>query len=304
MRMLAGHRGPEGGRPTVPSEGRTQRREASMHALLTKDRKRTRLGAGILILAAATALGVAAAVAPSASAQTATPAQQAGYGGALNITKQYFGSTTEPYTGKLTPTYRYTLTNAHGMTVKLLSYGGITQAIDVPGKNGAAADVVLGFSTLQDYVDYVSPPVTANGGPYFGETVGRYGNRIAKGTFQLNGKTYTLPVNNGVNSLHGGLVGFGNHVWSQVSEIHTSNEVGVTLQLVSPNGDSSGSPGSPGSPNGCTGSPAELTVDVTYPLNNQGQYQIHYSAHNDSSSLSTVVNLTNHSYFNLAGENS
>jgi aldose 1-epimerase len=75
------------------------------------------------------------------------------------------------------------------MTVDLLSFGGITQAIDVPGKNGSTADVVLGFSTLQDYVKNDSPPVTANGGPYFGETVGRFANRIAKGTFSLNGKT-------------------------------------------------------------------------------------------------------------------
>ena len=127
----------------------------------------------------------------------------------------------------------------------------------MPGKNGKAADVVLGFKTLQDYVTNVSPPVTANGGPYFGETIGRYGNRIAKGTFQLNGQTYTLPINNGVNSLHGGLVGFGNHVWSQVGGlIHTTSEVGVTLQLVSPNGDSSGAAGSPGCPSGCTGYPA------------------------------------------------
>ncbi|HEY1819714.1 MAG TPA: aldose epimerase family protein [Trebonia sp.] len=275
-----------------------------MRTKLTKSRKRRWTGAGLLVLSAATALGVAAAVAPSASAQPATPAQKAGAGGALSISKQYFGSTTEPYTGKLTPTYRYTLKNAHGMTVDLLSFGGITQAIDVPGKNGSTADVVLGFSTLQDYVKNDSPPVTANGGPYFGETVGRYANRIAKGTFKLNGQTYTLPINNGANSLHGGLVGFGNHVWSQVALIHTGSEVGVTLQLVSPNGDSAGAAGSPGCPNGCTGYPAELTVDVTYTLNNQGQYEIHYQAHNDDAKLSTVVNLTNHSYFNLAGENS
>jgi aldose 1-epimerase len=89
--------------------------------------------------------------------------------------------------------------------------------------------VVLGFKTLQDYVNYDSPPVTANGGPYFGETVGRFANRIAKRTFSLNGKTYTVPVNNGVNSLHGGLVGFGDHSWSQVAVIHTHSEVGVTL---------------------------------------------------------------------------
>jgi aldose 1-epimerase len=254
-------------------------------------------------VAAATALG-AAAIAPSASAQQATAAQQAGHGGTLSVTRQYFGSTTEPYTGKLTPTYRYTLTNASGMSVDLLSFGGITQEINVPGSNGQTADVVLGFKTLQDYVTNDSPPVTANGGPYFGETVGRYANRIAKGTFQLNGQTYTLPINNNGNTLHGGLVGFGSHVWTQVATIHTSNEVGVTLQLVSPNGDSSGAAGSPGCPNGCTGFPAELTTDVTYTLNNQGQYQLHYSARNDDAKLSTVVNLTNHSYFNLAGENS
>jgi aldose 1-epimerase len=262
-----------------------------------------RTGAGILILAAASAVGVAA-IAPSATAQPAAGQAKAGHS-ALGITKQSFGSTTEPYTGKLTPTYRYVLTNAKGMSVDLLSFGAITQAINVPGKNGKTADVVLGFKTLQDYVANDSPPVTANGGPYFGETIGRYGNRIAKGTFKLNGQTYTLPINNGVNSLHGGLVGFGNHVWSQVGAlIHTSSEVGVTLQLVSPNGDSSGAAGSPGCANGCTGYPAQLTVDVTFTLNNQGQYGIHYKAHNDDAKLSTVVNLTNHSYFNLAGENS
>ena len=119
-----------------------------------------------------------------------------------------------------TRTYRYTLTNDHGMSVSILSYGGIIQSIDVPGRGGKEADVVLGFKTLKDYVTEASPPVTANGGPYFGETIGRYGNRIAKGKFTLDQPgvgpvTYTLPINNGVNSLHGGLVGFGDHVWSQ-----------------------------------------------------------------------------------------
>jgi aldose 1-epimerase len=250
-----------------------------------------------------------AAVAPSSAARAATTQTAAGQAKAghssLGITKQFFGSTTEPYTGKVTPTYRYTLTNSKGMKVQLLSYGAITQAIDVPGKNGKSADVVLGFKTLRDYVANDSPPVTANGGPYFGETIGRFGNRIAKGTFKLNGQTYTLPINNGVNSLHGGLNGFGNHIWSQVGGlIHTGSEVGVTLRLVSPNGDAGGAAGSPGCPNGCTGYPAQLTTDVTFTLNNQGQYSIHYKAHNDDAKLSTVLNLTNHSYFNLAGENS
>ena len=307
--MLAGHRGPiEAGQQdpakASPNEGKPSMR-TKLAQIGTWRHKRPPLIAGAGILAAATAIGVAAAVAPSAAAQPATAQAKAGSGGSLSITRQYFGSTTEPYTGKMTPTYRYTLSNGRGMSVDLLSYGAITQAINVPGKDGATADVVLGFKTLQNYVANVSPPVTANGGPYFGETVGRYANRIAKGTFQLNGQTYTLPINNGVNALHGGLVGFGNHVWSQAGGlIRTGNEVGVTLQLVSPNGDASGAAGSPGCPNGCTGYPAKLTVDVTFTLNRQGQYGIRYQAHNDDAKLSTVVNLTNHSYFNLAGENS
>ncbi len=225
------------------------------------------------------------------------------------ISKQYFGSTIEPYTGLLTPTYRYTMANCRGMQIQLLSYGAITQSINVPGRNGREADVVLGFKTLQDYVTYDSPPVVVSGGPYFGETIGRYGNRIADGTFKLQQpsglETYTLPINNGVNDLHGGLVGFGSHIWSQVGGLITKRgTVGVTLQLVSPNGDASGAVGSLGCPAGCTGFPAQITVDVTFTLNNADQYAIHYKAVNDSSNLNTVINLTNHSYFNLAGEDS
>jgi aldose 1-epimerase len=258
-----------------------------------------RAGAVGLTAAVAAALGVAAAAAPSASASAV------GGHSAPHISKQFFGSTTDPSTGKSAPTYRYTLTNGAGMTVQLLSYGAITQAIDVPGRGGKAADVVLGFKTLADYVKNASPPVTANGGPYFGETVGRYANRIAKGTFKLNGQTYTLPINNGANALHGGLVGFGNHLWSQVGGLVTTrNAVSVTLRYVSPNGDASGAAGSPGGPNGCTGYPAKLTVDVTFTLSASGQYTLRYKAHNDDAKLSTVVNLTNHSYFNLAGEGS
>ncbi|HEX4834072.1 MAG TPA: aldose epimerase family protein [Trebonia sp.] len=243
------------------------------------------------------------------SAPAGTPSQCARQG-SLSICKAYFGSTPEPYTGQQTATYRYTLTNAKGMRVDVLSFGGIIQQVDLPGKHGAATDVTLGFKTLKDYVANDSPPVTANGGPYFGETIGRYGNRIAGGTFTLSQPgvgpvTYTVPVNNGANSLHGGLVGFGNHVWSQVGGLQAGGgQVGLTLQLVSPNGDSSGAAGSPGCPSGCTGYPAQLTVDVTFTLNNSGQLAIHYKARNDSSNLNTVLNLTNHSYFNLAGESS
>jgi aldose 1-epimerase len=224
----------------------------------------------------------------------------------LSVSKQLFGQTVEPYTGKETNVYRYTLTNDRGMSVQILTYGGIVQTINVPDRRGRGADVVLGFPTLQDYVSEDSPPVTANGGPYFGELIGRYGNRIAKGTFTLNQPgvgpvTYTLPINNGVNSLHGGLVGFGNHVWAD-QQVQGPGFVGVQLTLVSPNGDESGPAGSPGCPNGCTGYPAELKTVVTYTLNNQNQLGIHYQATDESSNLNTVLNLTNHSYFNLAGE--
>jgi aldose 1-epimerase len=256
-------------------------------------------------VAALTAGGILAAAKAPAASNAGNSNRAAAF---PSISKQFFGKTKEPYTGVLTKTYRYTLNNGHGVKIELLSYGAITQAIYVPGRHGQVKDVVLGFATLADYVNKVSPPVTANGGPYFGETIGRYGNRIAKGTFTLNQPgvgpvTYTLPINNGVNSLHGGLVGFGNHIWSQVGGlIATRNEVGVTLQLVSPNGDASGAAGSPGCPTGCTGYPAQLTVDVTFTLNTAGQYRIHYKVRNDSPNLNTVVNLTNHSYFNLAGE--
>jgi aldose 1-epimerase len=247
--------------------------------------------------------GLAVATVASLGAMRSAPVTPAGGGCSPTVSKQFFGKTIEPYTGKNTAVYRYTLTNCRGMQVRVLSFGGIIQSIDVPSARGREADVVLGFKTLADYVKFDSPPVTANGGPYFGETIGRYGNRIAKGTFKLNGTTYTLPINNGVNSLHGGLVGFGNHVWASHA-VRAPGSAGVQLTLVSPNGDSSGAPGSLGCPSGCTGYPAQLTVVVTFTLNNRGQIGIHYKATNNDKKLSTVLNLTNHSYFNLAGEGS
>ena len=163
------------------------------------------------------------------------------HSGGLSVTRQFFGTAVEPYTGKKTQVFRYTLKNARGMSVQILTYGGIVQDINVPDRHGQDADVVLGFKTLNDYVTKVSPPVVANGGPYFGELIGRYGNRIAKGAFKLkqpDGKvhTYTLPINNGVNALHGGLVGFGNHIWAS-KPVVAKGAVGVQLTLVSPNGD-------------------------------------------------------------------
>jgi aldose 1-epimerase len=263
-------------------------------------RLKTSFGAAALAVAAVGALAMTNA--PAGHDHGPTRGEGSGQQG-LSISKQFFGNAYDTYAKANLPTYRYTLTNNAGMRVRVLTYGGIVQEIDVPGSNGQEADVVLGFKTLADYIAKASPPVTANGGPYFGETIGRYGNRIAKGTFKLNGQTYTLPINNGVNSLHGGLVGFGNHVW-KAQEVKTGGSVGVELTLVSPNGDSSGAVGSPGCPNGCTGYPAQITVHVTFTLNNSGQLGINYSTTNDSSTLATVTNLTNHSYFNLAGESS
>ena len=208
-----------------------------------------------------------------------------------SVTSEPFGTAPAgPYNPAET-VYRYTLTNAHGVQVRILTYGGIVQSINVPDRSGHSADVVLGFKTLKEYVNEVSPPPPAAGGPYFGEIIGRYGNRIANGKFTLHGTTYTLPLNNNGNTLHGGFVGFGNRVWSAVKVAG-----GVELTLVSPNGDE----GSTFEPTcKCTGFPGTLTVHVTYTLDNSGSLKIHYTATTDKP---TVINLTNHSYFNLAGE--
>ena len=244
-------------------------------------------------LAVVAAVGVATVGVLGMAQAPASPAH--GCSGGPTISKQFFGKAMDIYVHKKLPVFRFTLANCDGMSVSILSYGGIVQSIDVPGANGKTADVVLGFATLRDYVTEDSPPVTANGGPYFGETIGRYGNRIARGTFKLNGHTYTLPINNGVNDLHGGLVGFGNHVWA-ASEVKSPGVAGVKLKLVSPNGDDGANVGC-----SCTGFPGKLTVFVTFTLNNDNQLGIHYIA---TTNADTVINLTNHSYFNLAGESS
>ena len=246
--------------------------------------KALRIGAvAAFALGTVGALGMARA--PATSARHCSP----------TVSKQFFGTAVEPFTGQPTKVFRYTLTSCAGMQVKLLTYGAIQQSITVPDRHGKKANVTLGFRTLKEYVaeDSAPPPV---GGPYFGETIGRYGNRIAKGTFKLDGHTYTLPINNGVNSLHGGFVGFGNHIWT-AHAIHPSGAAGVSMTLVSPNGDE----GSAFEPScNCTGYPGKLTLTVRFTLNNSNQLFMHY--HATVQGLATVVNCTNHDYFNLAGE--
>jgi aldose 1-epimerase len=203
-----------------------------------------------------------AAISTAGSSPPATP----------GITKQPFG-TVDGQSVDL-----YTLTNARGMEVKIMTYGGIIQSIKVPDWSGQMANVALGFSTLDDYVTKNSP--------YFGAIIGRYANRIAKGMFTLDGVTYQLPVNNGPNSLHGGLKGFDKRVW-QATEVHAGHTVGLTLSRISPDGEE--------------GYPGTLAVTVTYTLTNRNALRIHYRATTDKP---TIINLTNHTYFNLAGEGS
>jgi aldose 1-epimerase len=178
---------------------------------------------------------------------------------------------------------RFTLANAHGMKVRILNYGAIVQSLEAPDRHGAAANVVLGFGTLDDYVAHNSPQ---GAGPYFGAIVGRYANRIAKGAFTLNGTPYTIPVNNNGNSLHGGTDGFDHKVWSATTQQKPEN-VALKLEYVSPAGE--------------MGYPGTLTTAVTYTLDNDNKLTIDYHATTDAP---TVLNLTNHSYWNLSGESS
>src|SRR5262245_38451547 len=170
---------------------------------------------------------------------------------------------------------RYTLTNCNRMEVKVLTYGGIFQSVVVPGKGNRLANVTLGFDNLQDYVDK---------SPYFGCITGRYANRIANGQFTLDGTTYNLPINNPPNSLHGGTVGFDKLVWA-ATPFPDSDTVGLVLAFTSPDGDQ--------------GYPGTLTTEVTYTLTEKNEIVMDYHATTDAP---TIVNLTNHAYWNLAGE--
>ena len=171
----------------------------------------------------------------------------------------------------------YTLTNSRHMTVKITNFGGIVTSILVPDRRGQFGDVVLGYDTLPNYANNL-------GGTYFGALIGRYANRIAKGKFTLDGKKYTLAVNNGVNHLHGGIKGFNKKVWT-ATPVHDGEQ-------------RRSGPALPVSPDGEEGYPGNLHVKVVYTLTNDNALKIDYTATTDKD---TVVNLTNHSYFNLNG---
>ena len=185
------------------------------------------------------------------------------------ITKQPFGKTADG-----TPVDIYTLTNAKGMEARIMTYGGIIVSLKVPDRNGKFDDVELGFDSLEPYLQ---------GHPFFGALVGRYGNRIAKGKFKISGKEYNLLVNNGENHLHGGKLGFDKKVWQAKSGKSTE---GQTLELKYTSTDME------------EGYPGKLDVTVMYTLTNDNGLKIDYTAKTDKP---THVNLTNHSYFNLAG---
>ncbi len=171
------------------------------------------------------------------------------------------------------PVQLFTLKNENRMEVSITNYGGIVTSIKVPDKNGNIDDVVLGFDNLEQY---------KAGHPYFGTITGRYANRIANGRFELNGEVYQLATNDGENHLHGGIEGFDKKLWDY--EINNS-ENSVILRYLSPDGEE--------------GYPGNLNVKVTYTLTEENELRIDYHATTDKP---TVVNLTNHSYFNLSGE--
>lgn len=188
----------------------------------------------------------------------------------VGISSAEFGKTTDGV-----PVTIYTLTNKKGVTARITTYGATLVSLNVPDKKGVFADVVLGFDKLEDYFDK---------SPYFGTIAGRYANRIAKGKFTLDGKTYTLATNNGPNHLHGGLKGFDKKVWKAAP---VANEAGPSVAFSCISADME------------EGYPGTLMATVTYTLTDDNTLRIDYAALADQA---TPVNLTNHSYFNLAGK--
>jgi len=187
-----------------------------------------------------------------------------------SVPKQAFGTAPDG-----TPVEIYTLRNARGVEARICTYGGIVVSLKTPDRNGHFADVVLGYDSLDGYL---------KSSPYFGCLVGRYGNRIARGKFTLDGQTYSLATNNYPNALHGGLLGFDKRVW-KASPVTTAHGPGLQLSYTSADGEE--------------GYPGKLTVMAVYSLTADNGLRLDYTATTDKA---TVLNLTQHSYFNLAGK--
>ena len=188
----------------------------------------------------------------------------------MSIRKESFGQTADGEQIDL-----YTLTNTKGLRARIMNYGATLLSLEVPDKNGNLADITLGFDTLDEYINIRN---------FFGVTVGRYANRIGGAKFVLNGVEYKLAANNGKNHLHGGLKGFNKAVWN-AEEKQTKDGLSVMLSYVSKDGEE--------------GYPGNLSCTVTYTLTENNELKISYEAETDKT---TVVNLTNHSFFNLAGQ--
>jgi aldose 1-epimerase len=235
----------------------------------------------VLRTAGALGLGAAAAGALSSTAEATTQAghrsgtpdkltRMGAHHGKLEIRKDPFGTTPDGQDVDV-----YTFTNGR-VTISMLTWGATIQRVETPDRRGRTTNISLGFDNLPDYAAL---------SPYFGATIGRYGNRIAKGKFTLDGVDYQIPVNNGENALHGGTIGFDKKVWD-AEEVKTDQAVGVAFTYVSPDGE--------------MGFPGELTSTVTYTLDRHDNLRIDY--HATVAGKPTIVNLTNHVYFNLLGE--
>ncbi|MGW0885284.1 aldose epimerase family protein [Streptomyces sp. NPDC002671] len=218
------------------------------------------------VIAGAAAAGLAATTLGTGTAQAGTSAPEG-----RKPVKELFGTLADG-----TKVYRWSLENG-GTRLKALSYGGIIQSLEIPDRHGRYANVSLGYDNLDAYI---------KGTTFFGATIGRYGNRIAKGQFTLDGKKYQLSVNDGANSLHGGAKGFNTKVWD-IEPFAAGSDVGLHLYYTSVDGE--------------MGYPGTLKTKVTFTLNKHGDWRIDYEATTDKP---TVVNLTNHTYYNLAGEGS
>jgi len=211
--------------------------------------------------------GVAIAALSTWACQPAAPPRPSA--AAAHLERSAFGKIADG-----TPVDMLTLTNPHGIELKAITYGGIIASLRTPDRSGRLDNIVLGYDSVRGYL---------KSSPYFGAIIGRYGNRIAKGRFELDGRTYQLATNDGPNHLHGGAKGFDKAVW-HAEPLQSGDDVGIRWTHTSPDGDE--------------GYPGTLSVTVTYTLTARDELIVEYEATTD---LPTPINLTQHSYFNLTG---